>query len=66
MDSAIVVFQKNVKDYPKSWNAYDSLAEAYATKGDKRKAVQYYSKAREMTTDPAQQRRIAGILAGLR
>ena len=66
VDSAIVVFQKNVKDYPKSWNAYDSLAEAWATKGDKKKAVQFYTKAREMTTDPAQQRRIAGILSGLK
>ncbi len=66
VDSAIVVFQKNVKDYPRSWNAHDSLGEAYAKKGDKRRAVEQYNKAREMTKDPAQQRRIAGILAGLR
>jgi tetratricopeptide (TPR) repeat protein len=66
VDSAIVVFQKNVKDYPKSWNTYDSLGEAYAVKGDKRRAAEQYSKARAMTKDPAQQRRIAGILAGLR
>lgn len=66
VDSAIVVFRKNVKDYPKSWNAYDSLGEAYATKGDKRRAIEQYTKAREMTKDPAQQQRIAGILAGLR
>jgi tetratricopeptide (TPR) repeat protein len=66
VDSAIVVFQKNVKDYPKSWNVYDSLGEAYATKGDKRRAIEQYTKARQMTKDPAQQQRIAGILAGLR
>ena len=66
VDSAIVVFQKNVKDYPRSWNTHDSLGEAYAKKGDKRRAVEHYGKAREMTKDPAQQRRIAGILAGLR
>jgi tetratricopeptide (TPR) repeat protein len=66
VDSAIVVFQKNVKDYPKSWNTYDSLAEAYAMKGDKKKAVELYTKARNMTTDPQQQQRIAGVLAGLR
>jgi tetratricopeptide (TPR) repeat protein len=66
VDSAIVVFQKNVKDYPKSWNTYDSLGEAYVVKGDKRRAAEQYSKARAMTKDPAQQRRIAGILAGLR
>ena len=66
VDSAIAVFQKNVKDYPKSWNTYDSLAEAYATKGDKRRAAELYTKARDMTKDPSQQRRITGILAGLR
>jgi tetratricopeptide (TPR) repeat protein len=66
VDSAIVVFQKNVKDYPRSWNTYDSLGEGYAVKGDKRRAAEQYGKARAMTKDPAQQRRIAGILAGLR
>ena len=66
VDSAIVVFRKNVKDYPKSWNAYDSLAEAYATKGDKRKAREMYSRALAMTKSPAQQQRISGILAGLK
>jgi tetratricopeptide (TPR) repeat protein len=66
VDSAIVVLRKNVKDYPKSWNAYDSLAEAYATKGDKRKAREMYSRALAMTKSPAQQQRISGILAGLK
>jgi tetratricopeptide (TPR) repeat protein len=66
VDSAIGVFRKNVKDYPRSWNTYDSLGEAYAKKGDKRRAAEQYTKARELTKDPVQQRRIAGILAGLR
>ena len=66
VDSAIVVFQKNVKDYPRSWNVYDSLGEAYALKGDKRKARELYGKALALTRDPAQQQRISGVLAGLR
>jgi tetratricopeptide (TPR) repeat protein len=66
VDSAIAVFKKNVKDYPKSWNVYDSLGEAYAMKGDKRRAIELYSKARSMTKDPTQQERISGVLAGLR
>lgn len=66
VDSAIVVFQKNAKDYPKSWNVYDSLGEAYAVKGDKKKAHDQYSKALAMTKNPAQQQRISGILAGLK
>ena len=66
VDSAIVLFQKNVKDYPRSWNVYDSLGEAYALKGDKRKARELYGKALALTRDPAQQQRISGVLAGLR
>jgi tetratricopeptide (TPR) repeat protein len=66
VDSAIVVFQKNVKDYPKSWNVYDSLGEAYAVKGDKKKARENYNKALAMTKNPAQQQRISGILTGLK
>jgi hypothetical protein len=66
VDSAIAVFRKNVKDYPKSWNTYDSLGEAYAVKGDRRRAFEQYSRARAITRDSAQQRRIDGILAGLR
>jgi tetratricopeptide (TPR) repeat protein len=65
VDSAIVVFQKNAKDYPKSWNVYDSLGEAYAVKGDKKKARESYNKALAMARSPAQQQRISGILAGL-
>jgi hypothetical protein len=66
LDSALVVFRKNTKDYPKSWNTYDSLAEAYAKKGEKKLAIENYSKALAMTQDPAQKQRIQGVLAGLR
>lgn len=66
VDSAIALFQKNVKDYPRSWNTYDSLAEGYAKKGDKAKAVAMYAKARAMTEDETQRKRIDGALASLR
>ncbi len=65
VDSALVVFQKNAKDYPKSWNAYDSLGEAYAKNGDTRRAISAYTQARTLARDPAQQQRIDGILTGL-
>ena len=65
-DSAIAIFRKNVKDYPGSWNTYDSLGEALAKNGDKKRALEMYTKARRMAQDPNQQRRIDGILAGLR
>ena len=64
-DSAIAVFRKNVKDYPKSWNTYDSLGEALARKGDKKRAIEMYTRARSLTANETQRKRIDGILAGL-
>jgi hypothetical protein len=64
-DEAITVFIKNTKDYPRSWNTYDSLGEAYAVKGDKKLAQANYRKALAMVGDEAQQRRIKAALAAL-
>ncbi len=44
-DLAITVFKIVVELYPQSWNAYDSLGEAYAAAGNKKLAVQYYEKS---------------------
>lgn len=65
-DEAIAVFRKNVKDHPESWNTYDSLGEALAAKGDKKGAIENYSKALSMTQDPVQKKRINDILAKLK
>jgi tetratricopeptide (TPR) repeat protein len=35
----------NTKKYPKSANAFDSLGEAYATKGDKENAIKNFKKS---------------------
>jgi len=64
-DEAIEVFRKNVKDHPGSWNVYDSLAEAYEKKGEKKLAIDNYRKAHSMTRDPEQKKRIDGVLARL-
>ncbi len=63
-DTAIEVFQKNVADYPESWNVYDSLGEAYAAKGDAAHARELYQKARSMAPE-AQHARIDGVLSNL-
>jgi len=65
VDEAIVVFAKNAKDHPQSWNVFDSLGEAYAAKGDKTQAVANYAKARSMAP-AAQFERIDGELAKLK
>jgi len=63
---AIAIFVRNTKDHPDSWNAWDSLGEAYAVTGDKAQAVASYQKALSLATDPNQKKRIEGILAGLK
>jgi len=54
-DLAVGVFRFNVEQFPESWNTFDSLAEAYMTKGEKDKAIEYYKKSLELnpTNEPA-------------
>lgn len=66
VDEAIALFQQNVKLHPESWNAYDSLAEGYALKGDKAQATALYRKAYDMTKAEDQRARIQGELAKLK
>ena len=65
-DEAIAVFRKNIKDYPNSWNVYDSLGEALAAKGDNKASIESYRKAMSMTTDATQKKRIEDILAKMK
>ncbi len=64
IDDAIEVFTKNTDLFPESWNVWDSLAEAYMNKGDKKLAIQNYSKALGMAPEN-QKERIKGTLAQL-
>lgn len=65
IDEALNVFAKNTVDHPQSWNAWDSLAEGFLTKGDKVKAKQLYEKALGMAPDN-QKERIKGVLANIK
>jgi len=47
-EEAIQIFELNVKKHPKAPNVYDSLAEGYMMKGDKKKAIRYYKKVLNM------------------
>ena len=42
---AIVVFQMNVEEYPRSANVYDSLSDGYLAMGNKEEALKYAEKA---------------------
>ncbi|MEN3336093.1 MAG: hypothetical protein V7641_5458, partial [Blastocatellia bacterium] len=45
---AIGLFKVNVELYPQSWNAYDSLGEAYMVNGEKEMAITNYKKSLEL------------------
>ncbi len=47
-EKAVKVLLYNVKRFPRSFNAHDSLAEAYMTMGDKANAIKYYKLAVEL------------------
>jgi CubicO group peptidase (beta-lactamase class C family)/glyoxylase-like metal-dependent hydrolase (beta-lactamase superfamily II) len=51
VDEAIAVFLMNVELFPKSWNAYDSLAEGYAVKGERELAIRNYERSLELNPD---------------
>jgi tetratricopeptide (TPR) repeat protein len=65
-DEALALFRKNVKEHPNSLNVYDSLGEALALTGDKKGAIENYTKALSMSTDAAEKRRISAALAKLK
>jgi len=48
VEDSIEIFKLNIEVYPKNSNAYDSLAEAYMVKGDKKLAVINYAKSLEL------------------
>jgi tetratricopeptide (TPR) repeat protein len=51
--SAIEVFRLNVRLYPNSWNAYDSLGEAYAKNGQTQLAIENYQKSIQLNPSNA-------------
>jgi CubicO group peptidase (beta-lactamase class C family) len=48
LEEAITIFLLNAEEFPKSWNVFDSLAEAYLTAGNRDKASVYYKKSLEL------------------
>ncbi len=47
-DDAIAIFLLNVETFPKSFNVYDSLGEAYMLRGDRALAIQNYRRSLEL------------------
>jgi len=49
--AAVAAFEINVKEFPDSWNVYDSLGEAYMVAGKHDKAVENYKKALKLNPE---------------
>ena len=45
---AVEIFKLNVEQFPKEWNVYDSLGEAYLKIGNKAEAIKNYKKSIEL------------------
>jgi Flp pilus assembly protein TadD len=58
VDEAIELFKLNVSAFPHSWNAYDSLGEAYARKGERDLAIRNYEKSLELNPENANGRQV--------
>jgi len=50
---SIELFKLNVEMYPKSFNTYDSLAEAYMTNKERELAITNYKKSLELNPNNA-------------
>jgi imidazolonepropionase-like amidohydrolase len=48
VDAAIAVFTRNCELFPRAFNAWDSLGEAWMVKGDKVRAISSYEKSLEL------------------
>lgn len=48
LSEAIALLKLNVEFYPKAWNTYDSLGEAYMNAGEKELAIANYKKSLEL------------------
>jgi len=51
IDKAILLFKFNVKEFPESFNVYDSLAEAFMNNGNSELAILNYKKSLELNPD---------------
>jgi glyoxylase-like metal-dependent hydrolase (beta-lactamase superfamily II) len=51
VDEAITVFAINADAFPESWNAWDSLGEAYMTRGDRARAIECYRASLQRNPD---------------
>lgn len=63
-DKAFHYFEMNISNYPESLNVYDSMGDFYDGKGDKQKAIAYYTKALTLGNVPETKAKLEKLKAG--
>lgn len=63
---AIEIFRTNARNFPKSWNAHDSLAEALATNGNKSEAIKAYEQSLKNSPPAEHKTRIEETIKSLK
>ncbi|MCH7973230.1 MAG: hypothetical protein IH949_04985 [Bacteroidetes bacterium] len=61
-DKALEFFQLNVSNYPDSYNAFDSLGDAYMTIGDKKRALENFEKSLKLNASNENAKRMINKL----
>jgi len=62
LDQAVFVFELNARRYPDSWNAHDSLGEAYVKAGRTKDALRSFERSLRLNPDNANARKMLEAL----
>ena len=62
VDDAIMIFSLNTQLFPNSGNVFDSLGDAYQTKGDYKNALFYYQKSLEINPNNENAKRMINLI----
>ncbi len=63
---AIAVFEINAEAFPRSWNVWDSLAEAHFARDDRDKAEEFYKKSVELNPENQNGKKWLNLIQGYR
>ena len=61
LEKAFPFLKMNVENYPASFNTFDSFAWYYEEKGDKEKAIEYYTKALKIRDWPETRKSLSRV-----
>ena len=65
VDQAIDLLERAAARFPDSWNAWDTLGEAYVQRGDVTRAIESYRRAAVLVDDEDHRRRIDRLIRRL-